>query len=44
LPGKKYLKAAQLVIDDVGLQPLSRVEANLSFGSSRTATSAAARS
>jgi DNA replication protein DnaC len=31
LRGKKYLKVALLIIDEVGFQPLSRVEANLFF-------------
>ena len=31
LKGKKYLKVSLLVIDEVGFQPLSRLEANLFF-------------
>jgi DNA replication protein DnaC len=31
LRGKKYLKVALLIIDEVGFQPLTRVEANLFF-------------
>lgn len=31
LRGKKYLKVALLIIDEVGFQPLSRMEANLFF-------------
>jgi DNA replication protein DnaC len=31
LRGKKYLKTALLIIDEVGFQPLTRVEANLFF-------------